>query len=54
MERLRFGNRGKHVDEEMARELLERVRWPDGPICPNCVVVGGHYRLIPKKGSRSP
>jgi len=26
------------VDEEMARELLEKVRWPDGPICPHCVV----------------
>ena len=54
MEKLQFGSSGKYVDEEMARELLERVRWPDGPICPNCVVVGGHYRLIPKKGSRSP
>ncbi len=54
MEKLRFGSEGKYVDEEMARELLERVRWPDGPICPDCVVVGGHYRLMPKKGSRSP
>ena len=54
MEKLRFGSSGKYLDEEMARELLERVRWPDGPICPNCVVVGGHYRLMPKKGSRSP
>ncbi len=54
MERLRFGNRGKHVDEEMARELLERVRWPDGPICPHCVVTGGHYRVNPRKGSRRP
>ena len=24
---------------------LERVRWPDGPICPHCGVVGGHYSL---------
>jgi len=54
MEKLRFGSRGDYVDEELARELLERVRWPDGPICPHCVVVGGHYRVIPRKGSKSP
>src|SRR5258708_5533115 len=23
-------------DEVMAREALEAVRWPDGPICPHC------------------
>ena len=52
MERLEFGSGGKCVDEEMARELLERVRWPDGPICPHCVVAGRHYRLNARKGSR--
>jgi len=30
------------------------VRWPDGPICPHCVVVGGHYRVNLRKGSRGP
>ncbi len=54
MEQLQLGSSGKYVDEEMARELLERVRWPDGPICPHCVVVGGHYRVNPRKDSRSP
>ncbi len=60
MEKLQFGSSGKfrgsgrYVDEEIARELLERVRWPDGPICPHCVVVGGHYRVNPRKGSRRP
>ncbi len=54
MENLQVGSSGKCVDEEMARELLERVRWPDGPICPHCVVVGGHYRVNPRKGSRRP
>ena len=54
MEQLKLGSSGKYMDEEMARELLERVRWPDGPICPHCVVVGGHYRVSPRKGSRSP
>ena len=54
MEKLQLGSSGKYVDEEMARELLERVRWPDGPICPHCVIVGGHYRVNPRKGSRRP
>jgi len=54
METLQFGSSGKFVDEDIARELLERVRWPEGPICPHCVVVGGHYRMNPRKGSRRP
>ena len=54
VEKLQLGSSGEYVDEEMARELLERVRWPDGPICPHCVVVGGHYRVKPRKGSRRP
>ena len=54
MEKLQVGSSGRYVDEEMARELLERVRWPDGPICPHCVVVGGHYRVNPRKGSKRP
>lgn len=28
-----------------ARQYLEATRWPDGPICPHCGVVGGHYAL---------
>jgi transposase-like protein len=55
MEYLVLGGRGRVVlNDRKARELLERVRWPEGPICPHCVVVGGHYRVIPKKSSRSP
>ncbi|HYM17933.1 MAG TPA: transposase, partial [Micropepsaceae bacterium] len=26
-------------DEEAARAHLERIQWPDGPICPHCGVV---------------
>ncbi len=45
----------KGVVEEMeARELLEAVRWPDGPICPHCLVMGAHYRVSARKGSRRP
>lgn len=32
-------------DADKAREYLERLRWPDGPICPHCGSVGGHYAL---------
>ena len=32
-------------DEEKAREHLEGLRWPDGPICPHCGVLGAHYRM---------
>jgi len=55
MENLVLGSKDKViVNERKARELLEKVRWPDGPICPHCVVVGKHYRVMPRKGSRSP
>lgn len=29
----------KYTNEAAARKHLERVRWPDGPICPHCGVV---------------
>ena len=40
----RFGN------EESARELIERSKWPDGPVCPHC---GSSkiYRLTPEENS---
>jgi transposase-like protein len=28
------------TDEEKAREALETVRWPNGPVCPHCGVTG--------------
>jgi transposase-like protein len=28
-------------DDDKAREYLESVRWPDGPICPHCGTDGG-------------
>ena len=34
------------IDEAKARKHLEKVRWPDGPVCPHCGVVSmGHYKL---------
>ncbi len=55
MENLELGRIGKYLSDEVrARELLERIRWPNGPICPHCVVSGGHYRVKPRRGSRRP
>jgi transposase-like protein len=32
-------------DEDAAREYLESIRWPDGPICPHCGCIGRAKRL---------
>ena len=41
------------MTEMEAREYLEKLRWPDGVVCPRC---GGcdPYKLKPKAGSRKP
>ena len=36
----------KHYqNEDAAREHLEAIRWPDGPICPHCGLIGEAFRL---------
>jgi len=40
-------------DEDKARALLERLRWPEGPVCPHCKSKEV-YRLTPKPGSKRP
>lgn len=37
------------TDKDKAREHLEALRWPDGPVCPHCGVIGAHYQLKGKK-----
>jgi transposase-like protein len=37
-------------DADKAREYLEAKRWPDGPVCPHCGVIGEAVRLEPKEG----
>lgn len=32
-------------DDDAAREYLESIRWPDGPVCPHCGAFGQHYQL---------
>ena len=55
MENLDLVGLAKHFsDEDKARELLERLRWPSGPVCPHCGVEGNHYKLTPKEGSKRP
>jgi transposase-like protein len=39
-------NRPEFKDEAKAREWLEAIRWPNGPVCPHCGSVSpDHYRL---------
>ncbi len=35
-------------DETAAREHLEKLQWPDGPICPHCGVIGQATELAGK------
>ncbi len=41
-------------DAESAREFLERMRWPEKPICPHCGSVADHYSLSAKAESKRP
>lgn len=40
--------------EDTAREFIEKLRWPEGAICPHCGVVGESYRLKAKPESKHP
>lgn len=40
----RFGNEGA------ARDVIEKLRWPDGPVCPHCGCQK-IYRLTPNGNS---
>ncbi|MGH2486329.1 MAG: transposase [Ktedonobacterales bacterium] len=41
-----------YADEEAAWLFLERVRWPNGPVCPHCGVVDHATFLQPKADTR--
>lgn len=43
----------KYSDEDKAREFVENLRWPDGPVCPHCESTKV-YRLTPKATSIKP
>lgn len=48
----------QYRDESIAREYLERLLWPDGPVCPHCGLMElderKHYRLTAKPESEKP
>lgn len=35
-------------DADKARQHLESIRWPEGPVCPHCGVVGSAYAITGK------
>ena len=40
-------------DEDKAREFLEKLRWPDGVVCPHCGLVGEAYKLAPQPSKKN-
>jgi transposase-like protein len=38
-------NQPHFQNADKARQHLEAIRWPNGPVCPHCGVIGGHYAL---------
>lgn len=50
-ETINLSDIAKHFsDEDSARELLERLRWKDGPTCPHCNAIGA-YKIESKSKS---
>jgi len=39
----------QYRDEDAAREHIEKQRWPDGPVCPHCGLVGEAYKIKAKR-----
>ncbi|HET9406796.1 MAG TPA: IS1595 family transposase [Candidatus Sulfotelmatobacter sp.] len=39
-------------NEDAAREFMEKLRWPDGPVCPHCGEINNAYRLEPKPSKK--
>ena len=51
---LNLSTLAKHFsDEEAAWTFLERIKWPNGPICPHCGSVDHAYFLQPRTGKRT-
>jgi transposase-like protein len=40
-------------DKDIAREYLEKMRWPNGPVCPHCDNTGA-WKITAKPGSKKP
>jgi transposase-like protein len=44
----------QYRDEDAARKHIEKIRWPDGPVCPHCGEVNKASPIQPKPGSKKP
>jgi hypothetical protein len=54
MEELNLSTLAKHFsDEGAAWELVEKMRWPDGPVCPHFGDKNRAYLLKPRNGQRT-
>jgi transposase-like protein len=42
------------LTESAARDLLESLRWPDGPVCPHCGEINNATRIKPRPTSKKP
>src|ERR1051326_3537633 len=40
------------TDEDKAREYLEAMRWPEGPVCPHCGLIGEAGRIVRKEKTK--
>jgi transposase-like protein len=40
------------LSDEDARAMLERLRWPNGPVCPHCGVIGDAKRMESHDGTK--
>jgi len=40
-------------DHDKARDYLESKRWPDGPVCPHCGIIGEAVKLTAENGAKS-
>src|SRR5438270_936060 len=47
-----YSNTEIFSDAEKAREHFEKLRWPDGPVCPHCGELNNAYRLEPKESKK--
>jgi len=41
------------LDHDKAREYLESKRWPDGPVCPHCGVIGEAVKLEAEESAKT-
>ena len=42
----------RYSTEESARAYFEKMRWPNGPVCPHCGSTDKNYALTPNKKAR--